>query len=198
MNRLKIVALAVALAMAPLAGFGQALRITPFGFCSLGSLVSAVGITSTNCVFASFTGVIANGVLTASSVTGPIIPGQPLVGTGVPAGTIILGQAGGTVRGAGTYTVGNGQSNPSSTLTVGSEAMMTAGIPPGANYALVCAYTQNVNYRADGGTPTATVATGGQQIAPSSCIPAPTTLSLLQFIAQTAGGLVSVDFYLWQ
>lgn len=61
--------------------------------------------TGLNDQAASFTGVIAvtTGILTASSVTGTIAPGQNLTGTGVPAGTTITSQLSGTTGGAGTY-----------------------------------------------------------------------------------------------
>lgn len=70
---------------------------------------------------ASFTGVIAvtTGILTASSVTGTIAVGQTIAGSGVPAGTIVTSQIGGTPGGAGTY-----QTN---IVTAVSSTAMTSG-----------------------------------------------------------------------
>lgn len=67
----------------------------------------------------SFTGVLASGVLTASSVTGPIVPGATVSGTGVTAGTTITAQLTGTAGGAGTY-------QTSGTQTLGSVSMTSA------------------------------------------------------------------------
>jgi hypothetical protein len=177
---------------------------TSLGFCNLGSVASAVGITSTNCVFASFTGVIAGNQLTTSSVTGSVLPGQPIVGTGVPSGTYVLRTvSGGGANAAGVYLL-------STTSTVSSESMTAAGIPPFAKYVLLCASTQNVNWRDDGVAPTAS-ASGGQPIPASStngpnCIgynatlQASTTLpggsiSNLQFIQQAATAALNASFY---
>ena len=68
----------------------------------------------------SFTGVIAATTLTASAVTGTIMPGATLAGTGVTAGTTIVSQLTGTTGGAGTYQV-------SASQTVASTAMTTSG-----------------------------------------------------------------------
>lgn len=68
----------------------------------------------------SFTGSIATTNLTASAVTGTIMPGATLTGTGVTAGTTIVSQLNGTTGGAGTYTV-------SASQTVASTAMTTSG-----------------------------------------------------------------------
>jgi len=68
----------------------------------------------------SFTGVVAGTTLTASAVTGTIMPGSTLTGTGVTAGTTIVSQLTGTTGGAGTYQV-------SASQTVASTAMTTSG-----------------------------------------------------------------------
>lgn len=164
------------------------LRNTPVGFCAISSLSSATKITTANCVFGSFTGAITGTTLTASSVTGSILQGQPLVGTGVVAGTLVTGQLTGTPGGAGTYTV-------SSSQTVTSESMTTAGVPPASGYLVACAYTQNVNWRDDMTAPTLTPGTGGQQIAAGQCIPYNATLSNIQFIQQTATAIIGLTFY---
>jgi hypothetical protein len=181
---------AVALMFVP--ARAQVTRAAPLGFCSISSLGSAAKITATNCVFASFTGVIAGTTLTASAVTGSIIPGQPLTGTGITAGTLIAGVISApTPGGAGTYSLNNSQ-------TVASESMTTAGVPPSANYMVACAYTQNVNWRDDLTAPTATVGSGGQQIASGQCIPYNATFSNWQVIQQTSSAIVGLTFYRWQ
>lgn len=68
----------------------------------------------------SFTGSITTTTLTALAVTGTIMPGATLAGTGVTAGTTIVSQLTGTTGGAGTYTV-------SASQTVASTAMTTSG-----------------------------------------------------------------------
>lgn len=186
------VAIAVTASLLFLPARAQVTRATPLGFCSISSLGSAVNITTTNCVFASFTGVIAGTTLTASAVTGSIIPGQPLTGTGVTAGTLISGViSAATPGGAGTYSLNNSQ-------TVVSESMTTAGVPPAANYMVACAYTQNVNWRDDLSAPTATVGSGGQQIASGQCIPYNATFANWQVIQQSASAIVGLTFYRWQ
>ena len=66
---------------------------------------------------ASFTGSIASGVLTASSVSGGILhPGYVIAGSGVTGGTTITSQLSGTTNGAGTYQTSGSQ-------TISSEAM---------------------------------------------------------------------------
>lgn len=68
-------------------------------------------------------------------------------------------------------------------------------IPQGTGYALICAYTQNVNWRDDGAAPTAVVGTGGQQIQANNCIPYNGNFNAFQVIQQTATAIVSVTFY---
>lgn len=171
-------------------------RLTSLGFCSLGSVASAVGITTTNCVFGSFTGVQAGNVLTVSALTctagsgNCLLPGQAMVGSGLSTTNpeTIVQQLTGTAGSTGTYQM-------SQSLTIGSESMTAAGIPPVAGYAVICVSTQAVNYRDDGGTPTATVGSGGQFIAAGSCIPFNGGFSRLLFIQQTATAVVGVSFY---
>lgn len=186
-------ALAILCAMFVGAGLrGQSLRASALGFCAISSPSAATKITSTSCVFASFTGEIAGTTLTASSVTGSIIPGQPLIGTGITSGTLVTGVINApTPGGAGTYAVNNSQ-------TVTSESMTTAGVPPIANYLVACAYTQAVNWRDDLTAPTATVGTGGQGIPAGNCIPYNSAMMNWQVIQQTANAVVGLTFYLLQ
>lgn len=186
---LAVVAAALLLATPVLAQSG--LRNTPAGFCALSSVASATKITTSNCVFGSFTGVIAGNVLTASSVTGSLLTGQLVIGAGVTGGTYITAQTGGTDGGAGIYTLSN-------SLTVGSESMTTAGVPQASDYAVVCAYTQAVNWRDDKTAPTSAVG-GGQGLVPvapaPACIGYNGTLTNLQFIQQAATAVVGITFY---
>lgn len=171
-------------------------RLTPIGFCSLGSVASAVGITTSNCVFGSFTGVQSGTTLTVSALTCTVgsgvclRPGQAIVGTNLSTTNppVIVSQLTGTAGSTGTYQL-------SSSQTVASEAMTAAGIPPSAGYAVICVSTQAVNYRDDGATPTATVGTGGQPIPAGSCMPFNAGFALLRFIQQAATAVVGVSFY---
>lgn len=100
------------------------------GFASATVTVNAVDTlykwASQTVAGASFTGVIdANGVLTASSVTGTIgvpsgdVDAQNVSGVGVPANLFVVSQLSGTTGGAGTY-----QTN--SLVAVASVAMTTS------------------------------------------------------------------------
>lgn len=71
-------------------------------------------VSATGSIGASFTGVVAANVLTASAVTGYLSPGDIVTGAGV-AGVALGPQLTGTPGGAGTYTLTNGN--------VASEAM---------------------------------------------------------------------------
>ena len=73
--------------------------------------------------YASFTGVIANSVLTVSSLTGTVTVGMTISGTGVNAGTVIVNQLTGPAGGAGTYTVAGDDTASSTTVT----GQMTGG-----------------------------------------------------------------------
>lgn len=196
MLRRIVLALAACLALAAPAA-AQTVRLSPVGSCGIATLSSAVGITTSNCVFASFTATLSvTGLLNVTAVSsGYINQGQPVVGTGVPTtpASYILGQLSGATGGVGVYQV----ANPPTTAVI-SESMTTAGIPVNANYAVICAYTQAVNYRPDGSTPTATIGTGGTGLAAGSCIAATTTFSKLSFIQQAASASLSVDFYVQQ
>jgi hypothetical protein len=71
---------------------------------------------------ATFTGTATNIGLTVTSVTGQIVIGQQITGTGIPGGTTIVGQLSGTPGGAGTYltsvaTTASGAAITSSTAT---------------------------------------------------------------------------------
>ena len=67
--------------------------------------------------FASFTGVIANNILTVSALTGALTVGMTISGTGVNTGTTIVNQLTGPAGGAGTYTVQGDDTASSTTIT---------------------------------------------------------------------------------
>ncbi len=67
--------------------------------------------------FASFTGVIANSILTVSALTGALTVGMTISGTGVNTGTTIVNQLTGPAGGAGTYTVQGDDTASSTTIT---------------------------------------------------------------------------------
>jgi hypothetical protein len=79
--------------------------------------------------YASFTGVIANSILTVSSLTGTVTIGMTLTGTGVNAGTTIVNQLTGPAGGVGTYTV-QGDTTASSTTITAQATGTTALLQP--------------------------------------------------------------------
>lgn len=190
MNRLlRSIAIAIAILGFASSSSGQALRQTPLGFCSISSMTVATNITPTNCVFSSFTGSIAGTTLTVTaSASGSILGGQPLVGTGVTASTVVTGQTSGTAGGIGTYTVNQSQ-------TVASESMTTAGVPPSANYAVVTVTVQGIVYRDDLTAPTGTPGSGGIGVSAGSYLPYTGPLGQIQFIQQASGAIIGINFW---
>jgi len=170
--------------MPALAQSGQ--REVPAGFCSLTSMSSAKGLSS--CAMASFTGTGSGSNLTASAVTGLILPGEVVTGSGVPTGTLVLSQASGTPGGAGVYVT--------SAPTTSNSASLTANGPAFAvSYALICAYVQGVVWRDDGVAPTGAPGSGGNGIAANQCISYNGTFSAIQFIQQTSGAVLGISLY---
>jgi hypothetical protein len=80
--------------------------------------------------FASFTGVIANSILTVSSLTGTISIGMTLSGTGVNTGATIVNQLTGAPGGVGTYTVAGDDTASSTTMTAQATGGFTALAQP--------------------------------------------------------------------
>lgn len=80
-------------------------------FLSIASAITGVA--------SSFTGVIANNVLTTSAVTGTVPIGGTLYATGITTPTVITAQLSGTANGAGTYAVNGTTTLASSTITTG-------------------------------------------------------------------------------
>lgn len=84
-------------------------------------VVTGVGAT------ASFTGQISGTTLTASTVTGTIMPNATLSGTGVTAGTTIVSQLTGITGAAGTYQVSSSQTVASTQMTTGGGDPLLSG-----------------------------------------------------------------------
>jgi len=103
---------AYATAPSNIAGMGGAIVPQPTP-----TITSGTAVSTATC---SFTGVISTTTLTASAVTGTIVVGQLITGTGVTAGTTIVALGTGT-GGAGTYIV-------SASQTVGSTAITVVGL----------------------------------------------------------------------
>lgn len=161
--------------------------VVPLGNCQLSAsqLGSSIGLAS--CVRGSFTGTGSGTNLTTTSVTGIILLGDAIAGTGVPAGTTIVSQTSGTAGGAGVYVTSAATTSSSSSLTSG-------GIPPGATMAYLQAETADVRYRDDGGAPTASIGNiivhgaGGQMVYAG-------TLSQIRFILLSGSPLLDISFY---
>lgn len=161
------------------------LPLVPLGYCQLSAAQLAASIGLSSCVRALFTGTGSGTSLTTSAVTGIILSGDSVAGTGVPAGTTIVSQTSGTTGGAGVYVTSAATTSSGASLTSG-------GIPSGARSAYIEAETAGVRYRDDGGAPTAAI---GMIIGSGTGIFYPGTLSALRFILQTGSPLVNVAFY---
>lgn len=75
-------------------------------FASMLDGTTATATAASTIVSASFTGSFATNVLTVTAVaSGTLAVGSLVIGTGVPAGTYIASQTGGTPGGVGTYTL---------------------------------------------------------------------------------------------
>ncbi len=95
-------------------------NITAFGSGSGGT--GTYTINNPQNVGATFTGTGSGTNLTASAVTGSILPGQTLVGTGISGGTTIISQTSGPTGGAGVYvtsgsTTASGSCSSNETIT---------------------------------------------------------------------------------
>jgi hypothetical protein len=81
-----------------------------------------------------------------------------------------------------------------SCTTTTSHGVTITGVPPTANYALICAYIQGIVWN-DNDIPTSTPGTGGQGLASGQCFGYPGPLGIIQIIQQTSGAIVGVSFY---
>lgn len=161
------------------------LRIVPLGYCQVSATQLAASIGLSACTRAAFTGTGSGTNLTTSAVSGIILVGDTVTGTGVPAGTTIVSQTSGTTGGAGVYVT--------SVATTSSGAALTSGgIPVTATMAYLEAETAGIRYRDDGGAPTAAI---GMIIGSGSGIFYSGNLSALRFILQTGSPLLNAAFY---
>jgi hypothetical protein len=106
----------------------------------------------------------------------------------------------GNLCATGSFTATQGTYTPlspmQSGLTVASSTALT--IPATANYAVVCAYGQAVNYTTDGTTTPTTTASGvGMQLAVGSCVPlvGATVIANFRAIQQSATATLSVSYF---
>lgn len=91
--------------------------------------------------YASFTGVVAAGVLTVSVLTGTVTIGMVIAGTGVTTGTYVASQLTGPTGGAGTYTVVGSTTVGSTTITGSTSSPISGNLPlrfPFGNTGHVC------------------------------------------------------------
>jgi hypothetical protein len=96
------------------------------------STTATTGATVAAGTAATFTGVIVNGVLTASAVTNTIYPGAVLTGGSAISGTYVTAQLTGTAGGAGTYSVyPSNQSAVSAALTATPAVLNTGTMSSG-------------------------------------------------------------------
>lgn len=185
---LAILVVAVLAAIAPVSAqvATPGLPIVPLGYCQIATLSSAVQITATSCVGASFTATGSGTNLTTTSVTGIIKIGAGIAGTGVTAGTYIVSQTSGVTGGAGVYVTSAATTSSAASLTSG-------GVPKGAKLAYIQTEgATGVRYRDDGAAPTASI---GQPIAVNGAILYSGTMTALQFIEVTSAAKLNVSFY---
>jgi len=122
---------------------------------------------------------LAAGILALAWFASPAVADSPLRQT--PLGFCSL------------QSLGSAVSLASCTTTI-AQGVTIPGIPPGANWVLICAYVQGIVWL-DVATPTGTPGAGGQGIIAGQCYGYPGTLSQLQIIQQAAGAIVGVSFY---
>lgn len=87
-------------------------------------------ISNTQNIGATFTGNGSGTNLTASAVTGTIVVGDTVVGTGVPSGTTVISQTSGTPGGAGIYVTSHSTTSSGDALSAGETI---AGVTASAN-----------------------------------------------------------------
>jgi Baseplate J-like protein len=115
---------------------GQTIASDALGLVAQGTTITAgSGLSWTVSVSqtvadATFTGTGSGTNLTASAVTGTIVPGMYVTGTGVPANTTIVSQTSGTPGGAGVYVTSNATTSSGASL-IGAESM--SSVAPAQN-----------------------------------------------------------------
>jgi hypothetical protein len=192
MKRLALILVALLLA-APAWGQGMTpgISLEALGYCQLSASQLAAAISITQCVRASWTGNAnpsGSTQLVATAVTGKILIGDVVVGTGVPSGVTIVSQLSGTPNGQGAYIL-------SAPTTASAASITSGGVPLTATvaYFSVEAASSGIRWRDDGVAPTASVGqlmlTGAAPVLYTGSIPA------LQFIANTGSPLVDITFF---
>lgn len=160
-------------------------RGVALGFQQLSSLSVATGLTlpvGRQLASGSSCNLSGNLLTVGGTVTGTFAVGQTVQGTGIPANTVIASQG---------ATSNKWQlSNPCTTET--GEAV-TAYQSLNVGLAIIRVATQNVNWRDDGTAPTTTI---GMPMTPTDP-PFEYMGNILgiEFIAQTAGAVLSVSYY---
>lgn len=130
MRRIVIAALLACFAWTAIAQNNGA-RQVPVGFCYLATLTPATAVTAATCVSATFNATATTTSLALTStttVTGVLLPGMGVAGTGIPTGTTLLAQVSGTPGGAGTYTMSAPTTGTSTTATSTSVSASTGVI----------------------------------------------------------------------
>ena len=89
--------------------------------------------TFTASIGASFTGSGSGTNLTIGSVTGLISAGDTVLGSGVPANTVIVSQTSGTTGGAGVYVTNNATTSSAASLTTTSTVLDVTAVAGGWN-----------------------------------------------------------------
>jgi hypothetical protein len=109
------------------------------------------------------TGTIVDNVFTAvSGLSGTLVTGTVLSGTGVASGTVITGQVSGTTGGLGVYTVSPRDQTVASTAITGTYGLLTVGGTVVSGYGLGATLTSAVSGFVAGSTITALgTGTGG-------------------------------------
>jgi hypothetical protein len=192
MKLTRAIAIAAALALAILPARAQVgtpgLPLTALGNCQLSATQLSSAVALKSCTRASFTGTAGSNAtqLVVTSVTGILLAGDTVSGTGITAGTTITGQVSGTTGGAGTYQL-------SAANTASSASLTSGGIPAGANVAFLQAETADVRYRDDGGAPTTAI--GNIVVHGIPGVLYSGNLSALQFIALSGSPLLDIAFY---
>jgi hypothetical protein len=165
--------------------------VVPLGNCQLSATQLSASVGLSVCTRSAFTGTGSGTNLTTTSVTGVILKGDTVSGTGVPAGTTIVSQTSGTAGGAGVYVTSAATTSSGASLTSG-------GIPPGATMAYLQGEVADVRWRDDGGAPTTAIGNlihGGTIGTNFPGLFYRGTLSQIRFIGASGSPLLNVAFY---
>lgn len=103
-------------------------------FLAAGSVPGGASATGSDIAAGTFsvTGSISDDVLTVTVLgSGNVYPGATISGTGIPTGTKVVSQIGGTANGVGTYYVSVGGQTVASTTVSGTYGILTIGTATG-------------------------------------------------------------------